>query len=348
MSTWTKEEEEIVAANFGLLPVTQWANKLPKRSIEAIKKKGQRMGLRGLPHYQSPPRYEPALPKPTDMTFDELWEACYTFQRASQELSTRQDEVDVYLDVDTPIGITFLADAHIGAVSTPLDKVRDTVYKIKDNPWLYVIGVGDKVDNYLPTKHPQGMFSTLFPPELQKDLVKNLYSELIGRWIGIVQGCHDDFSHETDDFDFTKYLAEHLGCANMGFGGLIKLHVGEQLYEIAVRHKYRYNSSFNATHTCKRLREQEYNSADIVCVAHNHITAVEHGIAAGKDRVYIRPGSMKGVDRYARSLGFSHTGYFMPTVILCPDKRKIYNFIHLDDAIDVYGGLIENYESGRL
>lgn len=334
---YSPEETDIIENYYGKIPVREIQRLyLPNRTEGSIRGKATRLGLRSNVT-TAKIRYDPELPDTTNMDFDELWEASYAFQRASQALSTRYDEVDVYLDVDHPIGVPFIADIHIGAVSTPLDLVRERFYLIQDNPWLYPFGAGDKIDNYLPSKHPQGMFSVMFPPELQKELVENLYGKIKGRWIALVQGCHDDFSHQTDDFDFTKYMSKRMECANLGFGGAVNLHVGEQMYRIVVRHKYRYNSSLNNTHTCKRLQQMEYPNADVLVVGHHHMADIEQVQHRDKDRIYIRPGSMKGPDRYARSLGYSDTGSCTPTVMLWPDKRKMMPFMHLEDVIDLYG-----------
>ncbi len=334
---WSAEETKIIFQYYGKITVKEiQGNHLPHRTCPAIRGKAVRLGLKSNLTVKANPRpqFAVGLPSTNNMDFDELWEAAYAFQKAATMLSTRLDPVDVVLDVDYPIALAFVADIHIGAISTPLDVVRNRFELMAQYPWLYLISAGDTIDNYLPSKHPQGMFGQIFPPELQKDLVENLYSKMEGRWIALVQGCHDDFSHQTDDFDFTKYMATKLRCANLGFGGQVNLTVGDQLYEVAVRHKYRYNSSFNFTHTCKRLREREYPNADIVCVAHHHQANIEQMAHADKDRVYIRPGSMKGPDRYARSLGYRDTGQQIPIVILHPDERKMMIALDLEQAVE--------------
>lgn len=340
MAKWTEEEIKVLKENFGVKPIRVWAHLLPNRAHTAIQKKAQYEGLYSdlrVGDYPAP-RYVPDLPKATDLTFTELWEAAHAFQRMATELSTRLDPVDIYLDVNKPIGLGFIADIHIGSVSTPLDQVRARFELMREQPWLYLVSAGDTIDNFLPTRHGQGMFGTMFPPELQKELVLDLYMKMEGRWLALVQGCHEEFSHDADDFDFTKYLSSAVGAANLGFGGQINLHVGDQLYQVVVRHKYRFNSSFNYTNTCKRLREREYPNADIVCVAHHHQAVIEQMPHPDKDRIYIRPGSMKGPDRYARSLGFKDTGAHIPTVILWPDKRQMLSFLNLEEAIEVSRG----------
>jgi hypothetical protein len=333
---YSEEEASIVKKFYGKIPVREIKRLyLSNRSEGSIRGKATRLGLSSNITHQKI-RYEPELLNVNEMTFEELWEASYVFQRAAHGLSTRYEDVDVYIDTDEIIGVPFIADLHIGAISTPLDAVRERFFILAENEWLYPIGVGDKIDNYLPTRHPQGMFGTMFPPELQKELIENLYSQVKGRWIALVQGCHDDFSHQVDDFDFTKYMAHRMGCVNLGFGGMINLHVGEQTYKIAVRHKYRYNSSLNPTNACRRLVQLEYPNADIACVAHNHITEILQVDHRDKDRIYIRPGSMKQPDRYGRSLGFISTGSSMPIVLLWPNKRQMQPFQDFNSAVDIY------------
>ncbi len=333
MAQYTREELDVIVKNYGIVPIREWANQLPRRTWRSIQAKASRMGLtseiRGpAPRFKRPPDI-------TGETLDQVWESAFAHQKSAKALSTRQDEVNVYIDVDHPIALAFIADLHIGAVTVSLDHVRDRFRRMSEVDWLYAVSAGDTIDNYLPQRHPQGMFSTLFPPELQKELVMNIYQMLYGRWVALLQGCHEEFSHMTDDFDFTKYAARQLNCPNMGFGGLLKLHVGDQEYKIAIRHKYRYSSTLNPTHTCKRLVQMEYPEADIACVAHHHRAAVLQLSHRDKDRVYIRPGSMKGPDRYARGLGFTDSGDQIPVVILSHDKRQMLPFFSLDQAIDV-------------
>ena len=338
---YTPDEDTIIKTNYGEKPVTEWKHLLPDRTTDSIIGRAGRLDLKsGLIGNQTitkryaTPKFMTQMPEVDDLTFDELWESAYAFQEASHQLSNRQDVADIHLDVDHPIAVCFVADTHIGAIDTPLDIVRSRFELLEQYPYIYPAGCGDKVDNYLPTSHAAGMFGALFPPELQKELVENLYKRLIGRWLWIIQGCHDEWSHTADDFDFTKYLSKRLGCPNLGFGGLVNLKVGKQDYQIAVRHKYRFNSSMNLTHAPKQLVRFDAKNADIAVVAHNHVTAIEQVSEKEKDRVYIRPGSMKGQDRWTRSIGFSESGRNMPCVVLWPNKRQMMSFMDLYQCVD--------------
>jgi len=346
MTRYIQQEDNIIKENYGVTAVRTWIQLLPGRTIDSIITRANRLGLSsGLLGNQATtgnyikPQFKPALPEMGVLSFDELWGAAYAFQGASKSLSTRYDEVDIEIPTKRPIALCFIADTHIGSIDVPLDYVRSRFELLEEHPYIYVGGCGDMIDNYLPTSHVEGMFGQMFPPELQKELVENLYAKLRGKWLWVIQGCHDDFSHKADDFDLAKHMAKHLNCANLGYGGLINLKVGDQTYKIAIRHKYKYNSSYNPTHSPKQLVRFDYKEADIAVVAHNHITAIEQSAEPDKDRIYIRPGSMKGPDRYARSLGFRDTGKQMPTVILWPDKRKMLAFMDLEQAIEIFKNL---------
>ena len=148
-----------------------------------------------------------------------------------------------------------------------------------------------------------------------------------------VKNCHDNWNYTADQFDWTQYLSSKLQCPNLGFGAAVDLTVDRQWYRIMLKHKYRFNSSINLTHTVKRMREME-GDFDIGCVAHHHQAAIEQSIMGdGIDRIFIRPGSFKGQDRYSSQLGFTDSGAFIPSVVLDNTQRMMTAFLHLDQAV---------------
>jgi len=335
---WTPREIKILREYYGKIPVSQIHSQLlPDRSEAAIRGQAGRLDLGS--ELTKATRYTPIkfdhdiLKKiQDDINVDEVIEALINYQAATKQLSTRVDTAGVTIEHDGPIALALTSDEHVGAVSAMYDTMIETLDLMVATPYLYVGEVGDKIDNYLPTSHVQGMFEAIAPPEVQKIIAERLFGKMRGRWIFMVQGCHDDWSHESDDFDLTKWFAKELGCINLGFGGFINLTVGSQKYVIAARHKYRYNSSFNFTHTVKRMREQ-IGDFDIGIIGHHHQADIEHLIFGdGLDRVFIRTGSFKGLDRYARSQGYRTTIPMIPTVILFPDVRRIIPFLRLEDA----------------
>jgi len=255
----------------------------------------------------------------------EIWAFLEEWQQQTHKLSSRQDEVSITLKVKKPVYVAFLADLHIGAVGTKYREFHQKIDQLAMLPQTYIVSCGDTLDNYLPSWHAEGQFEAICPPEIQKRLLEYIYGKLKGRFLAIIQGDHDESSHYADDFDWTKYLCERLGCANLGFGGLIHLTVGDQYYRVHARHRYRFNSSFNLTNTVKRMREQ-LGDFDVGVVAHNHQPAIEHVEQADKYRVFVRPGSWKAADRYARRIGFTTLPSYVPVVKLWPNERRMLAF----------------------
>jgi len=240
---------------------------------------------------------------PSDGDVKDIWRMLESFQEQTHKLSTRQDEVSVCLKTKKPVYVAFPADIHIGAVGTYYKEFHQKIDVLASKPRTYIVSCGDTADNFLPVRHAEGQFEAICPPEIQKRLIEYIYGRLNGKFLAIIQGDHDEWSHMSDDFDWTKYLCERLGCANLGFGGFIHLTVGEQIYKILARHRYRFNSAFNLTHTVKRMREM-LGDFDVGVVAHNHQPAIEYVEMADKSRVFVRPGSFKAADRFARRIGF--------------------------------------------
>ena len=338
---WGESEDEILRQYSGVITAEEIKRTmLSHRSLDSILSRAKRLGLHSTLTFNQ--HNSPNIPKPNFLnkekmgkvspeSLQSLWDELYQFQSKSFVMSSRLDEANIQIDTDNPIAIGFLSDAHIGAISCKYKEFEDRIQLMADTPNFYVINCGDSIDNYLPTWHSAGMFGELIPPELQKVLVEHQFKKLKGRWLASVQGCHEEPSHVADDFDFNKWLCSELECANLGFGGFINIMVGKITYRIHARHKYRFNSAFNLTNTVKRLREQ-VGDFDIGAIGHHHQASVEQLSMPDKDRIFIRPGSFKAPDRWARSIGFYDTGAFVPTVILYPDKRLMLPFLHLEQA----------------
>ena len=342
-NSWNSEELSLLAKYYGLMPVAEVAQKIPTRSIESIRTKGTRMGFgkRTTPRLHTPKlEYDEPLIDEDDALAD-MWIKLQDFQESQFNLKTYRDSVDIHVDTDTPIILGLISDAHVGAPTGHYDELISRIDLMASTPKFYVASVGDTIDNYMPTSHASGMFNQLVPPSVQKKLVEHQYMKLKGRWLAVVQGCHDEWSYEADEFDWSEYLSSRLECPNLGFGGFVNLTVGEQTYKLHLRHKYpRYNSSFNLTHSVKRLREQ-MGDFDIGVIAHNHQATIEQMVCGdGVDRLFVRTGSFKGADRYSRQLGYNDTGSCIPSVILYPDERRMIPFLHLESAAIVHKSLI--------
>jgi len=256
---YSKDEDKIILANADKMSYTEIAALLPGRTKAGVKAHAR--DLLGITKYRVHKKkkdfdYLNLKVLPEDADIESIWDALVEYQDECKKLSTHQDNVAVdFGDLKHPIILWFLADVHIGAISGKYREFRERLDMLSKMKYCYGITVGDLVDNYLPSWHPTGQFGVMCPPEVQKRLVDYVFSKIGHQVIAMVQGCHDESSHTADDFDYTKYLAHKIGCANLGFGGFVDIKFWGVKYRIHARHKYRYNSSFNYTHTVKRMRE---------------------------------------------------------------------------------------------
>ena len=222
-------------------------------------------------------------------------------------------------------------------MSTDYEQLLIDKELIQNNDNVYLVINGDYCDNYIAGSHAGGAFEALFPPAVQKDLGKDYIESVKDKVLALVAGCHDLWSLKIDDFDLTEYLSKHGNAVYLGSGGDLFLQVGKIEYKIKMRHKYRFNSSDNATHTVKKMFEKE-GGFDVGCIAHNHIAAMEESIKEGLDgpikRIFLRSGSYKTTDRYSSQMGFSDAQSGVPIVLFNPSERQMRGFQDLEEGIE--------------
>lgn len=265
----------------------------------------------------------------------DLLEKLIAWQRELQKTNTEVEEATAKIDTAKSIYVAFPGDKHFGNTRTQYLAVLVKFLIMRFIPRLYPINGGDTYDNFLPSKHPEGSFEMIVPPSIQKMLVEQVCQGMRGRWLATIMGDHENFSKNADDFDFNRYLGGKLFVPNLGWGGFINLTVGNQTYRICARHRYRFNSSLNLTHPVKRMRDM-LGDFDIGVIWHGHQADTEHLDMADKDRVFIRGGTAKLADNFAKRLGFTDgkSGWVVPAVKLWPDQRKIKVYFDITEILD--------------
>jgi len=137
---------------------------------------------------------------------------------------------------------------------------------------------------------------------------------------------HGNHSEWTAQFSGVDMLAEIAAKQNVictASGVEIRYHVGRQVYKLFIQHKYRYGSSFNLTHTVKRLWEMGLCDFDIGVVEHQHVPAMEPFVKHGQEKLAIRPGTYKTRDSWAQKQGFYGAKIGVPIVFLWPDEKRM-------------------------
>ena len=273
----------------------------------------------------------------SEENYDNIWETIINFQRELHKVDIEQTEAHLAIDTDKWIGIAFQGDLHLGNMATDYPTLLYHKELIRDTKNLYLVINGDYCDNYIAGSHAGGAFEALFPPATQKTLAKRYIEELEDKVLALVAGCHDLWSLKIDDFDLTEYLAKHGNAVYLGSGGDLYLKIGDIEYKVRMRHKYRFNSSDNPTHTVKKMFEKD-GGFDVGVVSHNHISAMEESQKSSLDgnlkRIFLRSGSYKQHDRYSKQLGFLDGQTAVPVVLFNPAQRDLRGFQNLEEGID--------------
>lgn len=248
-----------------------------------------------------------------------MYDAHRRFNESLQDLDSSRQRVDFDVDSDF-IAVVGVSDLHYGNVNVNMDYIERILSFIENHDRVYCFLNGDILDNWVEIAPKGGVYEQTLKPEYQKDIMVHKLNPIKDKILAIVTGNHEGRSQKGGHVNPIKTMAEELGVAYLGAGGRLNLNFGEFLYKLHIRHRFRYESSFNPCHSCGRLIEQLDADADIVAIGHKHEPAVEVRFKAGKQRSFMRFGSALPSTLYADYLGYGETPMVAPTVILSGDK----------------------------
>lgn len=238
-----------------------------------------------------------------------------------------------------PIAVSFISDQHI-APGTPVDfrRMRQDAELIAETPNLYAILGGDGVDNHIKIR-PAALAARSQPHE-QWELFEYYLSIFAHKVIVLISGNHDAWTDQIAGIDMVSKIAASQKLCYAPAEAFVTATVGGIQYRIAVRHQYRYNSSFNQGHTVKQWWRMGEMDWDIGCICHHHEAHVEPFTAHGLQRWGCRPGSYQITSSYSRQFGFNSAVPTCPTFILFPAERRIQGFWDVRDAVGTLKSLL--------
>lgn len=229
--------------------------------------------------------------------------------------------------------LAFISDQHI-APGTPVDfkRMREDAELIRSTPNCYAVLGGDGVDGHI--KHRAAIISARSQPEDQYKLYE-YYLQILGdRCLLMISGNHDNWVKQFAGVDLVSRIARDQRICYNPDEAFMELAVGAQNYTVAVRHQYRFNSTFNQTHTVKqwlRLGEREF---DIGCIGHHHEHAIESFVYRGKLRWGCRPGSYQITSAYSRQYGFNRALPTTPAFLLRGDTWDVSGYATVKQAVE--------------
>jgi hypothetical protein len=260
-------------------------------------------------------------------------------QSTLRDTQVNVTEVNSIIDSDNPIMVIFLSDWHIGSIHTDLLKIKRVVNYIKDTPNVYAVFSGDVLDAAgAGSKHSSILHEQIIQPAVARQIAKGFFKLLGDKLLAYTAGCHDNWSVDQVDYD---QVAEMSNSPYLGNGGTVNIMLGEQMYRMAVRHKFGGSTSSSIFIANKNYLLKSDANADIVAIGHHHVSGVSSEVYQGKERLFVRTGSAKGLDNYADRLGLgtptqSELNNAFPCVILWQDSKKMAGFGNWEAASDIF------------
>ena len=273
-----------------------------------------------------------------DLDVERFVHAMLNLQETMQDLDTKQVKATVTLDEDKPIGLCFWGDWHIGGVGVDYAVFKQQLQTIAETDGLYVIGMGDYKDNYLPNIHPAAGLEQIIQPGMQDRVVLHYMSQIGSKTLALVRGCHDDWDKKQGDKDFISTCCESAGKAiNFWHGGTLTVNIGSQSYKGHIRHKYKYESSINTTNAQRRMMEQ-FGPADFAALAHLHNPEANERYLMGAYRWLIRSGGNKVWDEFGQKIGGYKGKPGIPMLIFDPHEHSITGHRDMYSGLDQLRG----------
>lgn len=275
---------------------------------------------------------------------DEMWRRAEAQTAADVARHLTERILQVTVEDTRPIGITMVSDQHIrqsGPIQLPA--MRQDAELIHRTPGLFAMLGGDGVDNHI--KHRSAMVgggSKVAEEWRLYDHYLGMFGEKI---LAVISGNHDDWTRDEAGVDMVSALAAKNRLHYAPDEVRLDLSLQGQVYRIALRHQYRYNSSFNLIHAVKRLWEMGDDPFDIGVLCHHHEPAIEPFTKHGRTVWGARPGSYQVNSSYGRRYGFNNTRPTCPTFILFPDTFEVQGFLDVWAAANYLTWLREGWPS---
>lgn len=293
-----------------------------------ISNKINEYGLGAKPKNKTPRNERLEHPK---YTWEEAKDILYDLEEKTDE-SIGYKEVEIEIDTKLPIMIIGVADTHLGARHVYYRRMFKTCEDIK-KPQIFCTLNGDFADNYNTSAYKSGQIEQTIKIQKQKALVETIVKELSPHSLGIINGCHDEWSYLNDGFDFAQFLSSKSNSYFMGHKGIINLKVGDIEYKIFICHNTYRNSTLNPGHGLGSVAKEGIDF-DLGISAHTHQPHAEYRVIRGELKVLNICGAFKGIDRHGSKSGFPPLLQCTPGTILYPREKKLITSINYRQIMD--------------
>lgn len=258
--------------------------------------------------------------------------------RVHREAQIRRRNQSIRFSGERPICITFVADNHIGNVGTDYDRMIAEARLIAETENMYVIQVGDLVDNFIVGKLLGLRIGTKISiPE--EWVVADYYLRLLGtKILGVCGGNHDKWTLAVSGIDQLQSMLRNIRKDVLYDTDelLLTIQVGELIVPTRIRHKWRYSSILNPTHGIERAFERDQAKRFMLGVgAHTHVSGLARQFnGGGSTGLAVICGSYKVYDDFAHTQGFTQPNGSTAIAVVFHPKNGMIGFDNLELAAE--------------
>ena len=224
---------------------------------------------------------------------------------------------------DESIILLPLGDLHIGADTTMHTEIADIVKFVHDRSNIKVFLVGDYIDNFGKFGPGGGIHQQAINISKQKELAEWIAIYLKGKILGVIQGCHEEFSYRSDGFDFGKYLANISDARYLGKQAIVELEVGVNTYKGLIDHNERWSSTMNMCHGLKQTA-RFFKDFDFGIGAHRHVPNSENTLIRTKMVKTMKVSSYKKPDRFIEKIKIPEAPILTQCYVFLAEKIEPY------------------------
>jgi hypothetical protein len=263
----------------------------------------------------------------TDEEWEDYFASLIDADEQSAGLSSSQDTTEWHAPDALPVGIALTGDWHCGSRGVLYRKLDDTLDCIRETPGLFAIGMGDYHEGVgIHSKAAPALYSGLFNSgDEQERYVRMRLQRARGKWLALLSGNHDEWCYRHAGLTRVVGMAQEIGVPHFGEGGgTVYVHVGGARWAIGVRHNHAGNSRLNTTNSQRRMFDEwpQWDNLHVAAIAHFHFNDLAISSRKGERVVYIRAGTSKVHDPYAKAGGFTPE-WGTPLVVCYPDRPPI-------------------------
>lgn len=295
-------------------------------------------------------RYLPEFPglKEPDVDIDEWLDQLEVLQSLRKRAQPSTETAVVKIETGgKPIAFSPVSCIHLGGLYTYYPGFRERLRQVLEIERFYIGTHGDDIEAF-PPGWAQTVFQNLIPPDIQRAILVKIVEKLAekGKLLYALWGNHEAFMERIAGENPSSSIYYKNEIPYIDGKGILKLHVGDQLYVGVLAHKLKGISQYNPNHP-QGKQFRMFPFADFVISAHLHqyayqeyhcnATAYDAGLVENRMARLIQVGSTKLDDPY--TMRFFQKGVWdfdtWPVMILSSKKHAIHR-VHDIESLKWY------------